>query len=180
MPGILMERIAALTLVVVIGGLAGCATPASRESMVPPALSVTKNFPYSVAVETRGGSETSAIEFSNISDADLKAAIESSITRTNLFKSIVQGKGADYELTVTLAPLARPLFGFSFTVNMEAGWVLVKAADRSIVMRTAIRSAYTADMGESVVGVIRLRLAIEGAARNNIDQGLKAIAEFNL
>jgi len=175
-----MKPIASLVLVTVIGVLAGCAAPASRESMAPTTVSVAKNFPYTVAVETRGGSETSSTGISNISDADLKAAIENSIERSNLFRSIVQGKGADYELTVTLVPLVRPLIGFSFTVDMEAGWALVRAVNKSVVMRKSIKSPFTATMGDSMAGVTRMRLAIEGAARSNVEQGLQAIAELNL
>lgn len=47
-------------------------------------------------------------------------------------------------------------------------------------MRKSITSSYTASMGDSLVGVTRLRLAVEGAARNNIKQGLEAIAAMNL
>ena len=35
-------------------------------------------------------------------------------------------------------------------------------------------------MGDAFVGVTRLRMAIEAASRNNIEQGLNAIAELNL
>jgi nicotinamide mononucleotide (NMN) deamidase PncC len=63
---------------------------------------------------------------------------------------------------------------------MEAGWKLTKVADNSVVMREAITSTYTANMSESFVGVTRLRLAVEGAARSNIAQGMQAVAALNL
>jgi hypothetical protein len=117
---------------------------------------------------------------SEISNDDLRAAIEKSVTQSALFKEVVQGKNGDYELSVTVARLSKPTFGASFTVDMEAGWSLVKASDKSVVMRKSITSSYTASMGDSLVGVTRLRLAVEGAARNNIKQGLEAIAAMNL
>lgn len=120
------------------------------------------------------------MDSSNIANADLKAAIESSITQSALFKSVLQEKGGDYELTVTVTQLSKPLFGASFTVTMEAGWVLVRASDKSIVLRQVVKSQHTATMGDALVGVERLRLAVEGAARSNIAQGMQAIAVLNL
>ena len=145
-----------------------------------PSIAVAKKYSYSVSVEARGGSETGAMDSSNISNEDFKAAIEKSIVQSNLFKSIIQGKGGDYELTVTVSQLSKPIFGASFTVNMEAGWSLTKASDKSVAMRKLIKSSHTATMGEAFAAVTRLRLAVEGAGRNNITQGLQAIAELDL
>jgi hypothetical protein len=168
----------ALALSVAVAGLAGCATAAHKENMTATPATVVKKLPYSVNVEAKGGNDTGALESSNVSNADLKAAIESSITKSNLFKTVVQGKNGDYELTVTIAQLNKPLFGGAFTVTMETGWSLVKTSDKSVVMRKAIRSSHTAEMSDSFVGVTRLRLALEGAVRNNISQGLQAISEL--
>jgi len=63
---------------------------------------------------------------------------------------------------------------------METAWSLQRTSDRSIVMRKAIQSSGTATMGDAFVGVTRLRLAVENAARENIKQGLKEIAELKL
>ncbi len=177
---IIINRVFAVSILVAVVALTGCASPANREAMSVPSQSFNKQYQSSVAVEAKGGSETGAMESSNISNADLKAAIEKSITQSNLFKSVVQGKDGDYELTVTVSPLAKPIFGASFTVDMEAGWSLIKVADKSVAMRQVIKSSFTATMGDSLVGVTRLRLAVEGAARNNITQGLQAIAALNL
>jgi hypothetical protein len=169
---------AAVTLAVL--GLAGCATPAQKENMSATALPSSKKLPYTVSVETRGGQETGAMDSSNVSNADLKAAIESSITKSGLFKSVVPGKDGDYELSVTVTQLSKPVFGGAFTVTMETGWSLVRARDKSVVMRKAVKSSHTAEMSDSFVGVTRLRLALEGAVRKNITEGLQSIAELPL
>lgn len=160
--------------------LAGCATGAHRENMTAAQFAPARKLPYSVSVDTRGGSETGATDSTNIADADLKAAIEDSIMKTSLFKTIVPGKGGEYELTVTITQLQKPLFGASFTVNLETGWSLVRASDKQVVLRRAVRSEHTASMGESLVGVTRLRLAVEGAVRKNIEEGLQSIAALPL
>jgi len=63
---------------------------------------------------------------------------------------------------------------------MEAAWSLSKASDHSVVWRQGIQSSHTATMSDSVIGVERLRLAVEGAARENIVKGLQAIGQLSL
>lgn len=172
------RRLGALVLLAAIAGLAGCATPAHKENMAAAPVASLKKLPYSVAVETKGGAETGIMDTSNVSNADLKAALESSIIKSSLFKSVVQGKTGDYELTVTVSELTKPMFGGAFTVTMETGWSLIKTSDKSVAMRKAIRSSHTAAFSDSLVGATRLRLALEGAVRNNISQGLQAISEL--
>jgi hypothetical protein len=65
-------------------------------------------------------------------------------------------------------------------VTLETGWSLVKTSDKAVAMRKAIKSAYTAALSDSLIGVTRLRLAVEGAVRDNISQGLQAVSELPL
>lgn len=169
-----------LAIVAFIIVLTGCASPAKREAMIPQGAAASKSHPYSVIVQTSGGSETGVLDSSNISDADLKAAIEDAITQKKVFTKIVQGNGADYELSVRVINLSKPVFGATFTVDMETAWTLTKIADNSIMMRKAIKSTGKATMGDAFVAIVRIRVAVENAARDNIDQGLKAITELNL
>lgn len=166
--------------VLVIVGLSGCSSSANREAMVASDVQMAKKHDRSVAVRTGGGAETTAMESSNIADADLKAAIEDSIVKTRVFKSVVQGKDADYDLAVSIVKLEKPVFGLTFTVNMEATWVLVKQSDKSVVLKRSIESSSTATFSDAAVAVTRLRLAVEGAAKRNIEQGLQAISALSL
>jgi hypothetical protein len=160
--------------------LAACASPASREAMTP-TVTVAKHHPYSLQVKTSGGAETGGGGSSNISDADLKAAIEAAISQSKLFKTVVQGAdGADYELNVAIISLAKPSFGLTFTVEMETAWSLTKVSDRSIAMRKSVKSTGVATPGDAFAAVARLRMAVERAASDNISQGLAAIAELSL
>ena len=76
--------------------------------------------------------------------------------------------------------MSKPIFGMSFTVELETAWSLNKRSDNSVAMRKVIKSSHTATMSDAVAGVTRLRLAVEGAARANIAQGLKAISDLDL
>lgn len=160
--------------------LAGCASSANKEAMVAGDLQTLKKHDRSVAVRTGGGAETGAMDSSNIADADLKAAIEESIVQTKLFKSVVQGKDGDYDLAVSIVRLEKPVFGLTFTVNMEATWVLVKQSDKTIVLKKSIQSTSTATFSDAAAAVTRLRLAVERAAKANIEQGLQAISGLSL
>ncbi len=160
--------------------LGGCASSADRQAMAAKDVSVARQHEHSVHVRTSGGSETGAMDSSNIADPDLKAAIEESIVQHKVFKTVVQGKDADYDLAVSIVSLNKPVFGLTFTVEMEASWVLVKQSDRSVALRQSVKSSHSAGFGDSAVGVTRLRMAVEGAARKNIEQGLKAISELSL
>jgi hypothetical protein len=166
--------------VVAVVTMYGCASPANRAAMAVQNSSNGKTHPYSVSVETAGGQATGAMDSSNISNEDLKAAIENSITQTNLFKSLVSGKTGDYELTVTVTRISKPVFGLSLTVDLETAWSLVKVSDNSVAMRKVITSTHTATFSDAAAAVTRLRLAVEGAAQSNISQGLDAIAMLNL
>ena len=171
------ERVTGILIVTVVVGLSGCASTATREAMLVGAPA-TKNYPYSVSVQTRGGTETSATTGSTVSNEELKAAVEGSIMQSKLFKSVVQGGNGDYEITVIVTQLTKPVFGASFTVEMEAGWALTKASDKAVVLRKVVKSAHTATLDDAIVGATRMRIAVEGAARKNIAQGLQAIADL--
>ena len=171
------ERVTGILIVTAVVGLSGCASTATREAMLVGAPA-TRNYPYSVSVQTRGGTETSATTGSTVSNEELKAAVEGSIMQSKLFKSVVQGGTGDYEITVIVTQLTKPVFGASFTVEMEAGWALTKASDKAVVLRKVVKSAHTATLDDAIVGATRMRIAVEGAARKNIAQGLQAIADL--
>lgn len=178
------NRIASLTLLIIlvsaIGWLSGCASPAATKAMVPGDIPTVQRYPYTVSVRPQGGSETGAMDSSNISNDDFAKAIEESIIKSGLFTQVIHAKGSDYTLSVTIINMSKPLFGASFTVSMETAWSLVNTVSQDVVMRESIKSSYTATMGESLVGVTRLRLAVEGAARENIRLGLIAISKLRL
>lgn len=174
------RRTLSLATISIVFILSGCASPANRAAMTPQVDVANKNNPFSLHAQTRGGSETGAADSSNISDADLKAAIENAVIQSKVFKRIVQGTDGDYELSVSVVTLTKPLFGGTFTVELETAWSLTKAGDRSVVMRKSIKTSGTATMGDALVAVTRLRMAVENAARESIRQGVKAISEIDI
>jgi hypothetical protein len=156
-----------LSVAVLVSSCASPANPAAMEVSTP-RVQLKKN-DYSVNVSVTGGQETDALSSSNISNADLKAAIEASLTKSGAFQRIQAAPDAQYELTARIIELSKPSLGFSFTVELEIGWSLLRTRDKAVLIRKAIRSTHTTGMSESFAGVTRLRMAVEGAVRKNID-----------
>ena len=163
-----------------ISGVAGCASPANKDEMTPKDLVVAQRFSSTVQVRTTGGSETGAMDSSNISDADLKAAIEKAISDTQLFSKVVQVGDANYLLAVSVTSLTKPSFGLTFTVNLETAWSLTNMATKKVEYRKVITTTGTATFSDAAVAVGRLQIAVERAARSNIAQGLSEIAELKI
>jgi hypothetical protein len=156
--------------------LGGCAASMTHENMVPPTIATAKKHAATVSLDARGGSD----EGLKISNNTLKQALAESITKSQVFSKVVEGSGGRYLLTVSMSNLEQPMFGASFTVKMEAGWTLRRADTGAAVWQESIKSEHTATMGDAMVGVTRLRMATEGAARNNIANGLAKISQLNL
>jgi len=148
----------------------GCATPATFEGMVPTSFQTAKSHPQTVRVSVTGGQETVVVGRPQITTSAFTQALTESITRSRTFSRVVedQSQKADYLLTVTLFSMDKRVFGR--TVKMEAGWTLRRADAGTVVWQESIISEHTdAD----------IRLATEGAARNNIAQGLRKISKLN-
>lgn len=158
--------------------IGGCASPLAQEAMVPTGMVINKKHHETVRVDVSGGSETS--ERLVISNASLEAALNQAINESKLFSQVVKGNGGDYLLTANLFSVNQPMFGMAMTVKMEAGWTLKRALDDKIVWQEAIRSEHTSTPGEAFAGVTRVRLATEGAVKNNIAEALSKIAALSL
>lgn len=160
--------------------LVGCASPANKDEMTPSDLVLGQKFNATVQVKTAGGSETGAMEGTNISDADLKAAIEQAISNTELFNKVIQVGDANYLLAVSITSLSKPVFGLTFTVNLETTWSLTNLTTKKVELRKVVSSTGTATFGDAAIAVGRIQMAVERAAKQNISQWLTDVASLNL
>ena len=160
--------------------LGGCATASNPTSMAAtPVAAVTKHA-ESFNVNVTGGSETSSMGASKIANADFAEAVKTSIIKSGLFASTAGAAQADYLLDAHIVQLDQPMFGFSFTVKLEVDWRLVHRADQKVVWEKAVMSSFTATTSDAFAGVTRLRLANEGAARNNIQDAIGQMGALTL
>ena len=168
------------TAIFIFSNISGCSSPVSKEAIVVSQIAVSKHHDKTVSISTQGGSETTAMDSTNISDEELSAAITESITRNKLFQKVIQNGHSDYKLNVSIINISKPVFGLTFTVQMEAAWSLIDLNDNSVVMRETINSSHTTSFSEAFAAVTRLKMAVEGAVKENIRLALTKISQLEL
>lgn len=173
-----LMAVSALLLAAALAG--GCATPTTSQGMTPAAIQTTTKHAKTVSLNVSGGQETESTGKSQISNSAYAQALTDAINNSKIFSSVIQGRSSDYQLNVTIFNMDQPSFGLSFTVKMEAGWQLKRVSDGATVWQESIKSEHTATTSDAFAGVTRLRLATEGAARNNIELGLSRISALKL
>ena len=161
--------------------LAACATPARREQMTiaTPTPSHTAPAALKQAISlgpVSGGKQTNPLWVSNISSEDFEAALRSSMLAAQLL--VPDGKECRVKLTAQLLSLAQPAFGLDMTVTASVLYTLVDCRTQKEVWVQTITLPYTAAFGDSLIGVERLKLANEGAARVNIQKLVELLAAY--
>lgn len=160
-----------LLIAVIASG--GCSMRGRRsEIMLPAQMQLPKRFTSTVAVIATGDQQ------GYIRSADLQAAIEDAIARSGLFASVVHGGHADYRLEVDLD--AMPGSGFTLTAVVGGAWRLVNQTTNRVVLDKFVRTTDTKSSSDAFNGFTRVQLAIEGATRKFIAEGLSAIAGLEL
>jgi hypothetical protein len=175
-----MKHVAVFMTLVAVVVLSGCASAARPKAMIPiPSSSIHKSA-ADIVVLVIGGRETSAMAASQISNEDFAQAIRESFEQSGLFQKALSDGLAKYRLDAFITQVNQPMFGFAMTVSMEVNYTLARTAPQGVIWQKAISSSYTAAVSEAFVGVTRLRIANEGAARNNIDQAMEEISKLQL
>lgn len=180
---VLKERtiIHAAAIGIVVCWLSACGmSPAGKEGMVLQGYDSPTKHQKTVKIEVRGGRPTDAMYLPQVANETYLAALIETITASHVFSQVVQEKQSDYLLQVTLISLDQPVIGGNFTVKLEAAWRLMKSDTGEVVWRAPVQSSFTQTIGETFAAVTRIRLATEGAARNNIKDGLGLIAALRL
>jgi hypothetical protein len=172
--------LALLALLVCSGLVAGCATGAVAEAMIPQTVSVEKTHPYSVNVEVTGGRATEPTGTPQIANDAFDEAITQSLIKAKTFAKVESDAMGSFELNVIIFKVQHASSGNSASVTMETGWTLSNRLTGEIAWQTALRSTYTASMDSDLTFTGRLKKATEGAAKDNIKQGVTEITRLNL
>lgn len=156
-----------------------CASSPKLTAMIPQQITVFKSSGKTLMVEKiLGGKETSQWSGSKINATDFRLALIESLKKHNIFSSLISDGIADYILSATIASQDQPLMGFNMTTNLIVAYVIKKTDTGEEIYNKKILSSYTATVGEAFVGVTRLRIANEGAARENIKLFLQDISKM--
>jgi hypothetical protein len=127
-----------------------------------------KNFLQAISVtEVHGGHTINPLLASEISNANFKAALTKSLQNAQLYQKITPGK---YSLKATILRFERPLVGLDFKSSLTVNYKLYTANKEKPLFDKTISSSYIAKVSDSLIGVTRLKIANEGAARENIKQ----------
>lgn len=161
----------------------GCAAPASSLKMVPKDYEVSKKHSYTVKIETTGGRETNPLWTSQISSSDFGEAVSKAIMESGVFQRVTKDNAADYLLEISILNCSQPVMGLDMTVGLETKWKVSRigpSGEYKLLWSDTIASSYTAKVGEAFVAVERLKKANEGAARENIREGIKRVSMLAL
>ena len=160
----------------------GCATPASSVNMVArvsdsPAPREASLKDGITVRNVTGGSDTNPMWMSKVSNDDFKKALEDSLKSARLHEG---GVPARYQLDATLLKLDQPVFGLDLTVTCTTQYDLLEAGSGKRVYTRTVTTPFTARVSDAFIAVERLRIANEGAVRENIQQLLREILELDL
>ena len=178
-------RRAAIPALVAALVLAGCASPARVDQMQIDPSVATRIAAASSALKENvgikditGGRETNPMWVSNISSSDFERALEASLRNAGLLS--INRQGSKYVLTAHMLKLDQPMFGASMTVTAAVRYELIERASGKEVLSRTLTTPFTAEFSAAFLGVERLKLANEGAARTNIQQLIDALVALRL
>ena len=132
------------------------------------------------SLKVTGGKKTNPMWKSDISSEAFAQAVAESIKQSGVFSAVINQGGSDYRLDITLVKVMSPNFGFNMTTTVVTQWLLTQNASGKVVSEEYISTPFTATVGDAFAGVARVRLANEGAARENIKEGIRRISELQL
>ncbi|WP_426141395.1 hypothetical protein [Pseudomonas sp. DWP3-1-2] len=160
----------------------GCASPAQIAGMSV-ATDQAKANTYDAKLrnnvqlsEVNGGDKTNPMWTSEIDGPDFGAALKQSLANADLLGD----QSAPYALRANLLRVDQPIIGLAFEVTSEVEYTLIESSTNKVILREIIRTPFTAGMGDSVIGIKRLRLANEGSARVNIIALLKRLSALKI
>lgn len=172
-------------VVALIFVMAGCAAPARIDQMTAaPKSEVVRSignspFKASVAIkEVTGGQKTNPMWKSNVDGKDFEKALEASLKAAGLLTE--NNETGTYHLIAGLEKMDQPFMGFSMTVTAHVRYELVDSKTGKSIFIKEVSTPFTAKMSDALLGVERLKIANEGAARANINQFIDEISGFNL
>jgi len=169
---------------IVVAGLAGCASPAQVDGMTARHVDVAKatantQTKNSISLNNvSGGGETNPLWVSKVADADFKLALEQSLKDAMLLSGTIND--SKYLLEVRLISLDQPLFGLDLKVTATAEYILKAKSTGQIIYSKTFATPFTATFSDSAIAIQRLRIANEGAVRNNIEQVIDDLISINI
>jgi hypothetical protein len=119
--------------------------------------------------------------FSGIDNSRSAEVIMPMIRMKSVFPGTVTSDNTPYFLNIRIIKVDTPSFSIWMTVGMDVVWALYRSADKTELLHEKIYSTYTGGMFEGGVhGANRVRVAMEGATRENIKIGIGMLESLDL
>jgi hypothetical protein len=166
--GIVSNAIAARCGILMLAALlGGCATGAAPDAMVPqPAgFEAPSSLRGGIALNpVSGGSETSPLWVSRVSNADLESALLMALRNEGLLAP--DPARAPMQLSVNIVSVRTPSLAFAPEVTSQVHYVVTSGG--RVVSDETVTATDSAALGDAVLGVDRVRIASERSIRANI------------
>ena len=164
-----LTRLSVLTAIALL--LWACASAPDVSDMVVAQPAEPHRFPQSLregiqVTNVAGGEKTNPLWTSEINADGLRSALIESLKAWGRHDRT--GEGAPYALIAVILDAKQPLAGLDMTVTTTVEYTLLDNATGAEVLHEAISSSYTAKVSDAFYGVERLKMANEGAVRENI------------
>lgn len=178
-------RILYYTIILFISLLSiiGCSYTANVNTMIPGNYDLKQKHPGSINIIVSGAEEDDSgvdLMMSMITNESFKKALKNSIVNSNLFSEVVDDSDANYLLDVHIANISEPPPGTSMHAKMITNWKLVETEINKVIWQDLIITSHTAGAFAAFVGTKRIKIALEGAARNNIQKGINRLSAIDL
>ena len=175
------RRLVSSLLLVLLATLVGCATPASVEGMTldpdtAATLRLRNRAPFPVqVVSVTGGEDARAFDSAWVEDEGLHRALEASLTAAGF---PLGGPPEAYALEAAIESLRHPTGAFDMPAFFKVRYRMTAPASEQLVFDHTIEAGYLVPFRATFSGAERLRLAVEGAARDNIAKLVEDLVLF--
>ena len=160
--------------------LMGCASlHARREAMAVDSLEIIRKHAYSVNVTVVEG-ENASFPKVPLTGREFKEALKTSIVASKVFSEVVDDINANYFLKVHIFNVSDPPPGGNMHVTVVTNWKLTLPSSETAIWQEVISSSYTSPDFAAFSGMKRIRIALEGAARENIKKGVEKLSKLKL
>ena len=161
-------------IVIVCNVLMLSSMTSSKEVMSPEFQNSQNEHPIPFALSVRGASAGIQAEY-------FERSVVDAIVASDVFLNIDDSDGKPYSLDIRIIRVEAPSFSFNMTVDMNVVWALSRSTDGEQLLHEKVQSTFTGGMFEGgLIGANWVRVAAEGAARENVRRGLEKIVSLNL
>jgi hypothetical protein len=169
------EKLARMSgIFIVLGVLSACSQGANPSGMIAMSaiepLQSDSNLRERVSIgSVSGGQGTNPLWISEVSNDDFASALRQSLAANALLAI----RNEAFRVDASLIGFDRPLAGLDLTVTARIRYKLTRVADSEVLYDREIRAPFTANFGSAFLANERLKLANEGAVKENIRQFLR-------